>query len=100
MLNRSLPGVNCPAPLDEVADHRHGALGRVGDHGVPAIRKPLELDEMRRQRGCDISLALDRVDRIVFTTKHKGPALDAAKIREQVEGMALATRFCEPMQHL
>ena len=34
---------------DELPDHRHGALGRIGDHRMPAIGKPLELHEMRRQ---------------------------------------------------
>jgi hypothetical protein len=33
---------------------------------MPAIRKPLELHEVRGQRRCDIRLALDRVDGIVF----------------------------------
>ena len=42
-----------------------GALGCVGHHGMPAIREPLELDQMCG-KGCrDVGLALDRVDRIV-----------------------------------
>jgi hypothetical protein len=34
--------------LDKIPDHSHGALGRIRDHGVPAIRKSLELNQMRR----------------------------------------------------
>ena len=41
-------------------------------HGVPAIGEPFELHEMRRQRGCDIGLALDRVHRIVLAANARG----------------------------
>src|SRR5882672_12845988 len=51
---------------------------------------------MRGQRGCDIHLALDRVNRIVLSAEHQRRTLDAAKIREHVEGVALATRLGEP----
>ena len=68
--------------LDEVPNHRHGAFRGVGDHGVPAIRKPFKPNEMRGQCGCDIRLALDRMNRIVLATEHEGRTLDAAKIRE------------------
>jgi hypothetical protein len=36
------------ATFDKIPDHRHGAFGCIRNHGVAAIRKPFELDEMRR----------------------------------------------------
>jgi hypothetical protein len=39
-------------------------FGRIGDHRVPAIRKSLELYEMRRQCRGDIRLAIYRVYRV------------------------------------
>src|SRR5439155_8685011 len=56
--------------------------------------------EMRRQRGCDIRLGLDRMDRIVFTAEDQSWTLDAVKIPEHVERAGFAARSCEPMQHL
>jgi len=35
---------------------------------VPAIRKPFELNEVRRHSRCNINLAFDRLYRIVFPT--------------------------------
>src|ERR1700730_6981826 len=69
---------------NKIPDHGHGALGCVGDDGVPAICKPLELHDMRRQGGGDIRLALDRVNRIVFAAAHQGRALNAVEIGEHV----------------
>src|ERR1700737_2774693 len=85
---------------DEVPDHRDGAFRRIGDHGVPAIRKSFELHEMRRDRRRNVSLAFYRYHRIVLTSEHEGRALDAAKIREHIERVALAARSCEPMLDL
>src|SRR5258706_3142493 len=70
-----------------------------GMTGVPAIFKSFELHEMRRQRRCDIRLALDRVDRIVFAAEDERRTADAATIRKHVERVAFAARSCEPMQH-
>jgi hypothetical protein len=81
---------------DELADYRHRAFGRVGDDGVPAIFKSFELDEMRRERGCDVRLAFDRMDRVVLAAEHEGRTLDAMKIGEHIEGVAFAPRLCEP----
>ena len=86
--------------LNEVPDHRDGAFGCIWDNGMPAICEPFELSEMRRQRCCDIRLALDRMDRIVFTAEDESRTLDAVKIPEHVERVALAARSCEPMQYL
>ena len=49
---------------------------------MPAIGKPFELHKMRRQRRCDIGLALDRVYRIIFKER-KGADFRAAKAFEQ-----------------
>ena len=86
--------------LEEVPDYRHGLFRCIGDHRVSAIRKSFELHEMRRQRGCDIRLAFDRVDRIVFAAEHEDRTPDAIKIREHVEAVAFAARLYEPLQHL
>jgi hypothetical protein len=64
--------------LNELSDHRHGAFRGIGDYGVPAIRKSFELNEVPRQRRCDISLALNRVYRIVLPTQHQSRTPDAA----------------------
>src|ERR1700693_2207602 len=60
-------------------------FGRIGDHRVPAIRKPLELYEMRRQCRGDIRPALYRVYRVIFAAHNEVRTLDATKIREHVE---------------
>src|ERR1700694_1310621 len=86
--------------LDEVPDHRHRAFGGVGDYGVPAIGKSLELHQMRRERCRNIRLALDRVNRIVLSAEHEGRTLDAVKIREHVERVAFTAGFRKPLQHL
>jgi hypothetical protein len=39
--------------LNEVSDYRHGAFRCFGD--LPAIRKPFELNEIRRQRRNDVA---------------------------------------------
>jgi hypothetical protein len=52
---------------------------------VPAIRKSLELYEMRRQCRGDIRLALYRVYRVIFAAHNEGRTLDSTKIREHVE---------------
>lgn len=83
-----------------ISDDGHGAFRSIGDHGVPAIWKPFELHEMRREPRRDIRLALYWVYRIIFATEHKGRTLDARKIRQHVRREALATRSCEPMQDL
>jgi hypothetical protein len=40
--------------LDEVSDYRHGVQAH---RGLPAIRKPFELNELRRQRRHDVALS-------------------------------------------
>src|ERR1700704_3661404 len=55
---------------------------------------------MRRQGGCEIRLALDRVNRVVLAAHDERRAPDAVQIWEQVECLALAAWFCEPTQHL
>ena len=54
--------------LDEVADDGYGALRGIGDHRVPAIRKPFEPHQILRQCGRDIRLALDWVNGVVLAT--------------------------------
>jgi hypothetical protein len=61
---------------DEVPDHRQRGYRGVRHAGVPAIGKPFEPDEMRRQRGGDIGLPLDRVHRIF--SQMNGPLDDHA----------------------
>lgn len=85
---------------DEVSNNRHGAFGRIGDHGVPAIRKSFELHEMCGERRRNVGLAFYRQHRIVLASEYKGRALDAAEIRKHVECVAFTARSCEPMQHL
>jgi len=63
--------------LDETSDHRHGAFRCIRDYAVPAIRKPFELNELRWQRRRDVSLALDRMNRIVVPAHHQSGTLDA-----------------------
>jgi hypothetical protein len=69
----------------ELNDHRDGWFGALGTNRVPAIRKSLELYEMRRQCRGDIRLALYRVYRVIFAAHNEGRTLDATKIREHVE---------------
>jgi hypothetical protein len=52
---------------------------------VPAIRKSLELYEMRRQCRGDIRLALYQVYRVIFAAHNEGRTLDPTKIRQHVE---------------
>jgi len=40
--------------LDEVSDYRHGVQAH---RGLPAIRKPFELNELRRQRRNDVAVS-------------------------------------------
>ena len=54
---------------------------------------------MRRQCGGDLRLAFDRVYRVVLAAEHQRWTQDAGEVREHVEGMALAARFGEPLQH-
>jgi hypothetical protein len=63
--------------LDEISDHRHGSVRCIGDHAVPAIRKPFELNEVRTQRRRDIRLAVDGMNWIVFPAHHQSRTLDA-----------------------
>src|ERR1700754_681856 len=67
---------------------------------MPAIRKPLEPDEMRRQCRGEFGLALDRMDRIVFAAHDEGRTPDALQFRKEIKSLALAARPCEPLQHL
>ena len=83
---------------DKFPEQHHRLFRRVGHHGVAAIRKPFELHQMGRQRGCDIRLALDRMHRVVFAAHHQGWALNAMKVGEHVEGVALAPGFCGKVQ--
>src|SRR5262249_32728855 len=71
--------------LDEFSDQRHGAFRCIGDYGVPAIREPFELNEARRQRRCNISLALDWMHRIVFAAQHEGRTLNAIEIGDMLK---------------
>ena len=59
---------------------------------MPAICKPFEADEMRRERRRDIRLALNRVYRVILAAEHEGRTLDAAQVRQHVERVALAAR--------
>jgi hypothetical protein len=76
------------------------ALRGIGDHRVPAIRKPFEPHQMLRQCRRDIRLALDWVNGIVLATEHQGRTLDAVEIAEHIEGVALAARSRKPLQDL
>ena len=82
---------------DEFPQQRHGALGGVGHHAVPAVGEPFEPHEVTRQGSREIRLAFDRVHRIVLTPDHQGRTPDPVKLREQVERIALAARFGEPL---
>jgi len=83
---------------DEIPEQCHRPVRRIGHDTVPAIRKPFELHEARRQGGSDVGLAFDRVHRIVFTPDHQGRTPDPVKLREHVERVTLAARFGEPVQ--
>src|SRR6202035_5933538 len=48
-----------PSLNDKISYHGHGALGRIDEHRVPAPRKALEPDQMRRQGRGEIRLTLD-----------------------------------------
>ena len=79
------------------------ANARSGASGITAClqsAEPLELHEVRRQGCCDVGLALDRVDRVIFAAKHQRRAADTAEPCQHVEGLALAAGLAEPAQHL
>jgi hypothetical protein len=53
---------------------------------MAAVRKSLEADEMRGQRGNNVLLRLNRNHRIIFTAEDEGRTLDVRQCRKKIEG--------------
>jgi hypothetical protein len=85
-----------PVP-DEVADNREGAHGRISDHTMAAVRKPLEAHKMRGQCRNQVLLTFYRDHRILFTAEDERRTRDVQQRREEVEGATFSARAREPM---
>lgn len=68
-------GAAITATVDELAQHRIGALGVVAKHSVAAVGEAFELHALRRQVGDDLFGADDRAHRVVLTSQHEHRAL-------------------------
>jgi hypothetical protein len=85
---------------DEVADDREGAQGRISDHTMAAVRKPLEAHKMRGKRCNKVLLTFYRYHRILFTAENEGRTLNARQHGEEIEGATLSARAGEPVVDL